>query len=47
MKQANKNGFHGISIGMSWTALAIEDKQDKMFAELGDCDIVIIGADNV
>jgi hypothetical protein len=27
--------------------IAIEDKQDKMFAELGDCDIVIIGADNV
>lgn len=27
--------------------IAIEDKQDKMFAELNNCDIVIIGADNV
>ena len=27
--------------------IAIEDKQQKMFANLEDCDIVIIGADNV
>ena len=27
--------------------IAIEDKQQKMFANLKDCDIIIIGADNV
>jgi len=27
--------------------IAIEDKQQKMFANLEDCDIIIIGADNV
>jgi len=27
--------------------IAIEDKQQKMFANLEDCDIIVIGADNV
>tara|TARA_R100001082_G_C4285764_1_gene125935 strand:+ start:349 stop:672 length:324 start_codon:yes stop_codon:yes gene_type:complete len=27
--------------------IAIENKQDKMFANLEDCDIITIGADNV
>ena len=27
--------------------IAIEDKQQKMFANLEDCDIIVIGTDNV
>ncbi len=51
IKKYNAVSYPNESCGQHDTVqdaiIAIEDKQHKMFADLNDCDIVTIGADDV